>query len=221
MQMAGKPPQNTSSPNTVKSESTGPTPEGAWRRLCSIFRLRHLIAALVILAAAAITLDLMGRRGFCEAGDLRIWSSDIYSEHNSQHLLDPYTFTHVLHGIGFYALLWLTMGRWTSAATRGIVMVGLESLWEIIENTETVIGRYREGTIALGYYGDSIVNSMGDILACAAGYLIAFLIPAWASVAVVLAVEMILVLWIRDSLLLNIIMLIHPIEAIRTWQSTV
>ncbi len=187
--------------------------------LFKIFPLRQVIVSLAILVAAAVILDLMGRPWFCEAGDLGIWSGDIYSRHNSQHFLDPYTFTHVLHGIGFYALLWLLVGRSTSAATRAVVMVGLESLWEVIENTPTVIERYRDGTIALGYYGDSIVNSMGDILACASGYLIAFLIPAWASVVVVLVVETLLILWIHDSLIINIIMLIHPIEAIRTWQS--
>lgn len=221
MRMSGVPPGENADPVGVKAETAGTFPERAGPPLRSTFRLQHVVATVVILAAAAIILALMGRRGFCEAGDLRIWSSDIYSEHNSQHFLDPYTFTHVLHGFGLYAILWWIMGRWAGAAVRGILALGLESLWEIVENTETVIGRYREGTIALGYYGDSIVNSMGDILACAAGYLIAFLIPAWASVVVVLAVEMILVLWIRDSLLINIIMLVHPIEAIRTWQSTV
>ena len=180
----------------------------------------HVAVSLVILATAALTLRAMGRHWFCEAGDLRIWAGDINSEHNSQHLFDPYTFTHVLHGIGFYALLWILLGRSTGVATRAVVMIGLESLWEIIENTPTVIDRYREGTIALGYYGDSIVNSMGDILACTAGYVIASLIPVWSSVVVVLAVEATLIFWIHDSLLLNIIMLIHPIEAIRTWQSS-
>jgi len=180
----------------------------------------HVAVSIAILAATAFTLHAMGRNWFCEAGDLRIWAGDINSKHNSQHLFDPYTFTHVLHGIGFYALLWLALGRSTGVGTRAVVMVGLESLWEVIENTPTVIDRYREGTIALGYYGDSIVNSMGDILACTAGYVIASLIPAWSSVVVVLAVEATLIFWIHDSLLLNIIMLIHPIEAVRTWQSS-
>ena len=145
------------------------------------------------------------------------WAWDIWSAHNSQHLIDPYTFTHVLHGVLYYALLRLVLGaRWPSA--RALLAVSAEVAWEIIENTNAVIESYRESTIALNYFGDSIVNSLGDVGAFVLGYTAAMRIPVWMSVVGFTAVEGALLLAIRDGLLLNILMLLHPIQAIKVWQ---
>ena len=150
---------------------------------------------LVVLVAV---LELsMGRPLAYRNGPVRLWVGDVNSDQNSQQILDPYSFTHVVHGALFYGL---TRGvMWPAAlATRVVVAIALESAWEVYENTDTVISRYRTATIALGYYGDSVTNSIADILACLVGFVLA--------------------ITIRDNLTLNIIMLIRPIEAIRRWQ---
>jgi hypothetical protein len=176
-----------------------------------------LAAAAGLTALDALALHLMGRRLWCACGALSPWSWDIWSSHNSQHLLDPYTFTHVLHGALYYALLWLALGsRWPSL--RLFLAVLVEVGWEIGENTNTVIEAYRESTISLNYYGDSIVNSAGDVVAFALGYTGAMRFPVWLSALAFLAVEAALLLTIRDSLVLNIVMLLHPFAAVKTWQ---
>jgi hypothetical protein len=159
----------------------------------------------------------MGRRVWCSCGSLSPWSWDIWSPHNSQHLLDPYTFTHVLHGALYYVVLRLLLGsRWPPF--RALLAVMVEVGWEIGENTNVVIEAYRESTISLNYYGDSIVNSVGDVIAFALGYAGAMRLPVWLSVLVFLTVEAVLLLTIRDSLLLNIVMLLYPVQAIKSWQ---
>jgi hypothetical protein len=145
------------------------------------------------------------------------WSGDINSEHNSQFLFDPYTFTHVIHGVLLYALVTLVFRR-ASLASRLLIATGLECGWEVLENTSFIIDRYRAETISLNYYGDSIVNSLGDILACIAGVLLASRLPARITIIGVVVIEIALLLWTRDNLTLNIIMLIHPSQAIRAWQ---
>lgn len=181
-------------------------------------RARHAAAPLLMLLGAAFALRGMGRVWWCSEGDLQPWSLDIWSPHNSQHLVDPYTITHVMHGVALYGLLWLLLRSVLSAADRGLVAVGLEVAWEIVENTETVIERYRETTVSLNYYGDSIVNSIGDTLAFVAGYALAATIPVWVSAVGFFVTDALLLLWIRDSLLLNVLMLVVPIEAIKRWQ---
>ena len=137
--------------------------------------------------------------------------------HNSQHLLDPYTFTHVLHGGLFYALLWMIFrSRWP--AFRALTGLTIEAVWEVAENTKSVVESYRESTLALNYYGDSILNSVADVIAFGLGYVLVLLLPTWISVAGFLGVEAVLLFTIRDGLLLNVLMLLHPIEAIKTWQ---
>jgi len=166
---------------------------------------------------AALALHLMGRRIWCSCGSPSLWSWDIWSLHNSQHVLDPYTFTHVLHGALYYAVLWLLLGsRWPPL--RALLAVMVEVGWEVGENTNAVIEAYRESTISLNYYGDSITNSVGDVIAFALGYTGAMRLPAWVSALTFLAVEAALLLTIRDSLLLNVVMLLHPVAAIKTWQ---
>jgi len=174
------------------------------------------LAAIGIGTAA--TLYLMGQPWWCALGDLSPWAGNVNSTHNSQHLADPYALTHMLHGFAFYALLWAMAGERLAQRHRFLIAMSIEAAWEIFENTDFVIGRYREATISLDYFGDSILNSMGDIAACAVGYGLAMTMPVWASVATFAGVEILLLLWIRDSLLLNIIMLLSPVEAIKTWQ---
>lgn len=177
-----------------------------------------LPACLAIAALTALVLRGMGRRWWCKGGEWWPWAGDIWSPHASQHLFDPYTFTHVLHGVGFYALLALALGRWLDPRRRLVLAVLLESAWEVLENTDAVIQHYRTETISLDYFGDSVLNSMADVLACTAGYLGAMVLPVGASVAGFVAVEALLALWVRDGLLLNIVMLLWPIQAVKAWQ---
>jgi uncharacterized protein DUF2585 len=175
-----------------------------------------IIVALMVLAGG---LELaMGRPLKYRNGPVRFWSGNIRSDQNSQQVADPYTFTHFTHGALFYGLTWLTM-RPATIAMRLIVATGLESAWEVYENTETVVERYRKETISLGYYGDSVINSAADILACIVGFLLAWRLPKTATIAWVVAFEVLLAFWIRDNLTLNILMLIYPLKAVKTWQS--
>ena len=178
-------------------------------------RISLAIILLMFLGAAAEV--SMGRRLWGTSGVPGFWSGDINSSHNSQFLLDPYTFTHVTHGILFFGLLSFIF-RWLPFDARLAVTVALETAWEVIENTDTVIQRYRAETISLNYYGDSIVNSVGDVLACILGFLLASRLPRRAAVATVIVLELVLLVLVRDNLTLNIVMLIYPIRAIRMWQ---
>jgi hypothetical protein len=175
------------------------------------------LAAFLAALAGVLTLHAMGRTTWCACGALVPWSFAVWSSHNSQHLVDPYTLTHVLHGIAFYALFRLLAGR-VSREARFALAIAAESLWEVIENTDAVIRKYREATMSLDYYGDSVLNSAGDIAACALGLLLAArLRPRW-SVLLFAAFELGLLLTVRDSLLLNVLMLLHPVPAVKAWQ---
>ena len=179
--------------------------------------LGYLGAGAAIMAmAAALELEL-GRKIWGISGEPGVWSGDINSSHNSQYLTDPYSFSHLTHGILLYGLLW-TLARRLPIGARALIALALEAGWEVLENSNAVIERYRAATISLHYYGDSVMNSMCDILTCMIGYAIAAVLPARVTVAAVFAFEIGLALWIRDGLLLNIVMLIHPVPAIRQWQ---
>jgi hypothetical protein len=171
----------------------------------------------VLFVIAVITLNLQGRVWWCEAGDYVPWSWQIWSRHNSQHIIDPYTFTHILHGVAEFWIISLIF-RKVPLAWRLAIAVGIEGTWEVVENTNMVIQRYREATISLDYYGDSIINSISDMTACATGFLIAYKIRFWRSLVLFAVTEIILILCIRDSLLINILMLFYPIEAVKAWQ---
>ena len=162
-------------------------------------------------------LRVEGRIWWCQAGDLVPWAWDIWSMHNSQHLIDPYSFTHILHGVLEFWLIGLVF-RKVPLAWRLLIAIMIEGSWEIAENSSYVINRYRETTISLDYFGDSIINSLSDMLCCATGFVIAYKLRFWRSLFLFIATEIVLIFWIHDSLLINIIMLIYPIEAIKHWQ---
>ena len=171
-----------------------------------------------IIGLAAIAELAMGRKIWGISGEPGVWSGDVNSSHNSQYMTDPYSFSHITHGILFYAVTWL-FARKLPVRVRALIALGVEAAWEIVENTDVIIQRYRAATISLHYYGDSVMNSMCDILSCMVGFGLAYLLPARVSIVAVVVLEVTLALWIRDGLFLNIVMLIHPIPAIRAWQS--
>ena len=180
--------------------------------------LHWALLTAVILAAAAIALSAMGRVPICKCGYVKFWHGVVASSENSQHISDWYTFSHVIHGFGFYALLWLIGRRWP-IGLRLALATAIEGGWEILENTDMVINRYREATISLDYYGDSVLNSTLDIIFMMIGFAAASRLPVWTIVLTTIACEL-FVLWaIRDNLALNIIMLVYPLESIRNWQA--
>ena len=174
-----------------------------------------VIALVVILTL--LLLHLEGRSWICSCGHVLVWTGQICSANNSQHLLDPYSFTHVLHGFLYLWLLALIAPR-MSGRWQFCIAVILACLWELLENSDFIINRYRTETAALGYQGDTVVNSLGDILCCAVGFVIARKLGLRRSLIAFVLVELVLLLWIRDSLLVEILMLLHPIDALKAWQ---
>jgi len=208
---ANSPPRSHKSDKSLRTTSTFPLSTTAKRNLWPA------LAIFLILVATALQLHHQGRSWWCHCGRSFFWTSDAWSSLTSQPFLDPYSFTHVLHGLVFCGLLAIIIRR-APSNWRLCLAIAVESVWEIVENTNTVIDRYREATASLGYHGDTVANSMGDIMCCGLGFLIARKIGFRWSLVLFLATEAMLLIWIRDSLLLEVIMLVFPIDAIKAWQ---
>lgn len=176
-----------------------------------------VLVVVVVLLLMALLLWAEGRMLFCACGEFKVWAGDTCSSSNSQQLFDPYSFTHILHGVLLFWLLALVARRLTPS-WQFVLALALEAAWEVFENTKFVIDHYREETAALGYQGDTIVNSFGDLTCALAGFLVARKLGLRWSLALFFAVELVLVLWIKDSLLLQLLMLIRPVDAIKLWQ---
>lgn len=188
--------------------------------LANTLRTHRTPLAVIVLTGVVliVAMKLMGRLWWCKCGQLFPWTSQAWGPHNSQHLGDPYFFSHVLHGVVFYWALWVLQKRmhwlWVLA-----IAAGIEAAWEVFENTHFVINRYRDATAALGYEGDTVFNSLTDWLAAIAGFLMARAVGIWWSIAIYLGMEIWCAWWIRDNLTLNVVMLLYPIDSIRQWQS--
>ena len=180
------------------------------------FRSTAVWVVLILLLVAVIELSF-GRLGFYEKGPIRFWTGESNGPENSQQISDPYTFSHIIHGFAFYGLTALLPPQ-VSLGARLIIATVAESGWEVLENSSIIIDRYRAATSSLGYSGDTVLNSICDILAMIIGFYLARRLPIWATILLTVVIELVSLYFIRDNLTLNIVMLVYPIQAIKTWQ---
>jgi hypothetical protein len=178
---------------------------------------RHIALAAGFVLLTMSILWMMGRVPVCACGSVKFWFGPITSDETSQHFTDWYSFTHITHGLLFYAGLWLLFSNWTLGA-RLVAAIAIEGAWEVFENTSFIIDRYRELTYSLDYYGDSMLNSLGDLAAMIVGFLLATRLPLKASILLGIVIEIVLGFVIRDNLTLNVVMLLWPTDFIKDWQ---
>jgi hypothetical protein len=179
---------------------------------------QRVIAVFIAVLALTGGIELwMGRSPLGPDGRFGLWDGNIWSGENSQRVADPYSFSHLVHGMLFCGLLWLVARR-LPVRHRLLIALAIEAGWELLENSPLIINRYRDATIAQGYVGDSVLNSLSDILMMIIGFLFAFRVPTRVTVAAIIVMEVGCALWVRDNLTLNVIMLIHPVDAIKAWQ---
>lgn len=182
----------------------------------------YVLASIILVVLFGVTLYLMGQPLICECNYVKFWHGIVHSSENSQHITDWYSFSHIIHGFAFYGILWLISKRlpWLSPiGLRLFLAIFFEASWETFENSDFIINRYREATISLDYFGDSVINSVSDVLYMVVGFFAAYRLPIWLIVALTIAMELFVGYWIRDNLTLNIIMLLYPLKFIMEWQA--
>ncbi|HXJ00080.1 MAG TPA: DUF2585 family protein [Micropepsaceae bacterium] len=187
------------------------------RQTDSSLRIALFAAFMMVLLQAAV-LFFFGQPPICTCGYVKLWEGAVLSSGNSQHLTDWYTFSHIIHGMLFYAFTWAAFPR-LPIGYRFLIALGVEGAWEITENTPWIIGRYREQALAQGYSGDSIVNSVMDSLSMAFGFVLARRLPLWSTVALAVGMEVVVAYFIRDNLTLNVLNLLYPLDFVHRWQS--
>src|SRR3954468_1040039 len=189
------------------------------RLAMQLSRTQTALLVTGIVLAAATAEYLMGHPLICKCGYVKLWHFDVQSSENSQHLIDWYTPSHIIHGFLFYAALWV-LSRFVplSFGARLVLAVAIEASWEVIENTDFVINHYREMKISLDYYGDSVINSVSDILFMVLGFYVAAYLPVWLTVLIAVALELFVGVMIRDNLTLIVLMFVWPVDAVLHWQ---
>jgi hypothetical protein len=183
-----------------------------------IRRISPIIALVAIILLTASWLLWIGREPICKCGYIKFWHGTVVSSENSQHISDWYTPSHIIHGFLFFGLLWLVARR-LSFGWRLVIATIIECAWEIVENSDAVIERYRSVTISLDYFGDSVLNTVADVLAMILGFFLASRLPVWATVALIIGFEALTIWLIRDGLALNVLMLLYPLDWVGTWQA--
>lgn len=190
-------------------------------------KYQFYIASLVSLCAIVAIVELLsGRSPLGPDGHFGWWDGDIWSSENSQRVADAYSFSHIIHGMLFYGFLWCVW-RFLPERLKGkfprkywfLAALIIEAGWELLENSPLIINRYREATIALGYVGDSVLNSTCDVIMMAVGFVIARFSRVSTVIILIIILELGCLWWVRDNLTLNVLMLVHPSQSIKAWQS--